>query len=272
MNSRRRVRAATVQGVAILVLIAGPAIPSRVDAQTLPKLNEPVTDLAGVIDPPSAAELDRRIRMLQSASGDAIAVLTVSTFAPYGSIEEYAVRVFEQSGAGQRGKDNGLLIVLAVTERRVRIEVGYGLEEFVPDGFAGDTIRQAMLPAFRDGQYGAGLLAGTTRIIRRIAERRNVTLTELPPEPAQRTQGGPSLLQIILAIIVLWAIISSIRNTGGAGRLRRGGWPMGPWGGVGGRYGGLGGFGGGFGGGGHRGGWGGFGGGRSGGGGASGGW
>ncbi len=103
-------------------------------------------------------------------------VLTVPTFAPYGSIEEFAVKEFEQAKIGQSGKDNGALVVLAVNERRVRIEVGYGLEEYITDGFSGDVIRQSMLPAFRGGQYGAGLLAGTTRCIQRIASARGVTL------------------------------------------------------------------------------------------------
>ncbi|MCC7009216.1 MAG: TPM domain-containing protein [Acidobacteria bacterium] len=249
---------------------------SQTLAQSLPTLTEPVTDLARVIDPGSAAELDRRIRVLERATGDAVVVLTVPTFAPYGSIEEYAVKVFERSGPGARNEDNGLLIVLAVNERRVRIEVGYALEEFVTDGFAGDTIRQTMLPAFREGEYGAGLLAGATRIIQRIADRRNVTLTDLPPEPVADRGGGLSLAHVIIMVVVLLAIIGAIRRGGGGPSIRRrGGWPTQPWGG-GGWYGGLGGFGGGFGGG-HRdggfgGGFGGFGGGRSGGGGASGGW
>ena len=94
------------------------------------------------------------------------------TFQPYADIKEYAVKMFENSGRGigESGKDNGLLIVVAVEDRKVGIEVGYDLEGFVTDGFAGQTIREAILPAFRQGQYGAGLLAGTTRIINRIAE------------------------------------------------------------------------------------------------------
>ena len=243
-------------------------------AQTLPALSAPVTDLAGVIDPASAAELDRRIRALEAATKDAVVVVTVKTFAPYGSIEEYAVKLFEQAGIGQRGKDNGVLIVFAQQERRVRIEVGYDLEEFITDGFAGDTIRQRMLPAFRDGRFGDGLLAGASRIIDRIAERRGVG--PLTPQPAQDESPDPAPpIGVVIAMILIF-IIASIRSGGGP---RRRGRRWGPWsgwtGGVGpfgggfntGGFGGFGGFGGGGGGG-----FGGFGGGRSGGGGASGGW
>ena len=85
-------------------------------------------------------------------------------------------------GIGERGRDNGLLILLAVKDRQVRIEVGYELEQFITDGFAGETSRQEMIPSFRRGDYGEGLLAGTTRIISRIAQGRNVTLQGVRPE------------------------------------------------------------------------------------------
>jgi uncharacterized protein len=244
--------------------------------QALPTLTAPVTDVAGVIDPASAAELDSRIRTLEARTKDSVVVVTVKTFAPYATIEEYAVKLFEQAGIGQRANDNGVLIVLAQQERRVRIEVGYGLEEFITDGFAGEVIRHQMLPAFREGRFGQGLLAGTSRIIDRISERRGVgPLTPQAP-PDQSPEPMPPIATIIFVIIAI-AIASRIRRSmmGPPGRRRR----RGPWsgwtGGVGpfggglntGGFGGFGGFGGGGGGG-----FGGFGGGRSGGGGASGGW
>src|SRR5437660_949098 len=116
-----------------------------------PALTDTVNDFAHMIDPASRAELDRRIRALKAASGDVVVVATVPTFQPYGSIEEYAVKMFENGGrgVGDKGKDNGLLIVVAKNDRKVRIEVGYDLEQFVPDGFAGQTIREAITPAFK---------------------------------------------------------------------------------------------------------------------------
>lgn len=234
----------------------------------LPVLTAPVNDFAQVIDSASAAELDRLIRTLQTATGDVVVVATVETFAPDATIEEYAVRLFERAGIGARKTDSGLLILLAVKDRRVRIEVGYGLEEFIPDGFAGDTIRTEMLPAFREGNYGRGLVAGTTRVIMRIAQGRGVTLDNVAPVPARaapQRDTGPSIWTILVIFLIL-ALMNKFGGFGGgvlpSGRGRRGTWS--------GWHGGLGGFGGGFGGGG--GGFGGFGGGRSGGGGASGGW
>src|SRR4029079_298814 len=143
-----------------------------------PALTDTVNDFAHIIDDQSRAELDRRIRALKQATGDELVVATVPTYQPYGSIEEYAVKMFENGGRGigEKGKDNGLLIVVARDDRKVRIEVGYDLEGLIPEGYPGKTIREAINPAFRAGNYGAGLLDATTRIINHIAEQRNVTL------------------------------------------------------------------------------------------------
>jgi uncharacterized protein len=255
--------------LAICLVVSGQLL-----AQSLPKLTAPVNDFAEVIDARSAAEMDTRIRALLAASGDTVVVATVETFAPYATIEEFAVKLFEQAGIGDRERDRGVLVVMAENERRVRIEVGYGLEEFITDGFAGDVIRQEMLPAFRSGEYGPGLLAGVTAIIRRISERRGVDVEGLPAAPEAPVYEGPSVFQIVLIILVLMAIASIGSTRGGGPRMRgRGGHWHGGIGGFGGGFGGFGGggFGGGFGGG-RGGGFGGFGGGRSGGGGASGGW
>jgi uncharacterized protein len=241
-----------------------------------PALTTPVNDFANVIDPESERELDRRIRALQAASGDVVVVATVPTYQPYGDIEEYAVKMFENGGRGigQKGKgDNGLLIVVAVQDRKIKIEVGYDLEQFITDGFAGETIREAITPEFKRADYGAGLLAGTTRIVNRIAEGRGVTLQNVPAAPAPRRSTGTGFPWWIIVIWILILILGNRR------RRRRGRmWGVGPWSGWNsgiGPFGGGGGFGGGFGGfggGGGGGGFGGFGGGRSGGGGASGGW
>jgi uncharacterized protein len=242
----------------------------------LPELTEPVNDFANVIALEEEREIAQLSRSLMAASGDAIVVVTVDTVAPYATVRDYAVELFENHGRGigERGKDNGLLILLAVNERRVEIEVGYGLEEWITDGYAGETSRDDMVPEFRAGRYGAGLLAGTARIVGRIAEGRNVTLTgvDLPPE---RPRPGLEIpFPLIVGIFIAFMLLS--RTLGGPGRGahrwgRRSGWSgwssgVGPFGGGGwGR-------GGGFGGGGFGGGFGGFGGGRSGGGGGGAGW
>jgi uncharacterized protein len=267
MGRRRR-----LAGIAIVVALVGPG-PGR--AQTLPALTAPVNDLAGIVDAASEAELDRRIRALQRATGDVIIVATVPSYAPYADERELAVKLFENSkrGLGQRGVDNGLLVLVAARERRVAIEVGYGLEGIITDGTAGETIREAMLPAFRAGEFGRGLLLAVARLSTRLTQARGVAIDPAPePSREDRQPLAPALLPLL---VFLFFIILSSR----ARHARRRRWTRGPWsgwsGGVGPFGGGVfgGGFGG-FGGGGSRGGggFGGFGGGRSGGGGASGGW
>jgi len=247
---------------------------SSIDAAPLPELTAPVNDVAHVIDPASAAEIDRTSRALQAKTGDAVVVVTVPTIEGWGDINEYAVKLYENHGRGigEKGKDNGILIVLAMKERKVKIEVGYGLEMWITDGFAGETIREYMAPRFREGQFGAGLRAGAERIITRIAQGRNVTLDGVRvPQARSNERGTPIPLSVIVLIFVIILIVSRIG--GGPGRRRRF-WGGGPWSGwssgvgpFGGGFGGGGGGGGGFGGG-----FGGFGGGSSGGGGASGSW
>ena len=106
-------------------------------------------------------------RALKAASGDVVVVATVPDIDGYGDIREYATKLFENhgKGIGDKGKDNGLLIVLALKERQVWVEVGYDLEQWITDGFAGETSRLVMVPAFRAGDYGTGLRAGTARIV-----------------------------------------------------------------------------------------------------------
>jgi uncharacterized protein len=260
--------------LAALTLIVVTPSAARAQTASLPALTLPVNDLANVIDARSAQEMDRRIRALQAATGDAVIVATVPTFAPYGSIEQFAVKLYEHAGIGTKEKDNGALILVAVNDRRARIEVGYGLEGTLTDGFCGDVIRTAMLPAFRQNNYGEGLLEAVTQVINRVAAERGVTLSDVPAPQAprgSRSQGGSGGLRTIIMIIVILILIGrggggmmglllgSILSGGGGyrGGRSRGGWSGGGFGGGG--FSGSGGFGG-------------FGGGSSGGGGASGGW
>ena len=148
-------------------------------------------------------------------------VATVDTFKPYGDIREYAVKMFENRGRGigQRGKDNGLLVLLAVNDRQVWVEVGYDLEEFITDGFAGETARELMVPEFRRGNYGAGLLAGVSRI--RLAHR------GAPERHAARCSAGAAAYRVrgpgpaercSWPSFVLFIVINAIAGRLGGGR------------------------------------------------------
>ena len=166
----------------------------------LPELTGPVNDFAHVIDPDSSREMDRMIRELQDKTGDVVIVATVPTLAPFGDIREYATKLFENRGRGigDKAKDNGLLLLVAPNDRRVWVEVGYGLEQWITDGFAGETSRDFMAPEFRQGRFGPGILAGATRIIGRIAQGRNVQLTGVePPRAVSHPRAVPESIVIV---------------------------------------------------------------------------
>jgi uncharacterized protein len=271
------------RGSGLAALIAVGALLSgwtALSAQSqLPELRAPVNDFAGVMDERSTQDADRLIRTLQSRTGDVIVIATVETVEPFADAKEYAVKLFENHGRGigERSKDNGLLVLLAMRERRVQVEVGYGLEPFVTDGFAGETSRTVMSPYFRQGEYGRGLVAGVERFAARIAQGRGVDIG-VPPDrtPVPRARPGISsggVVALIVLLLIGMQVIGAISRFNHRRRRRWGrprtwsGWHsgVGPFGGSGG-FGGFGGFGGGGGG------FGGFGGGRSGGGGGGASW
>ena len=271
-----RIRVPRVLQVCALALVLATSATAQAPA---PELTAPVNDFAGVIDANTEAELDGLIRRLQTASGDVIAVATVKTFQPAADIRVFANEMFENhgKGIGQKGKDNGMLVVLAVDDREVWAEVGYDLEGIITDGFAGETSRQTMVPYFRKNDYGGGLLAGVTVFAQRIAAARNVELEGVPVrqpvENVGRPGGGFPFVLILFMAILFINVVRGIMNalTGGrrGRRRRRWGSMVGPFGAG---YGGWHSGGGGWGGGGFGGGFGGFGGGRSGGGGGGASW
>jgi uncharacterized protein len=138
-------------GVLFLVIVSSIAI-----AQEIPTLQKYVTDNAGVLTSSDIARINTLAAEIEENTTVQIAVLTVDTTEP-STIEQYAVEVFEKAGIGFEDKDNGLLIVVAVIDRRWRIEVGYGLEPIITDSTAGLIGRTYMTPAFQDERYGEGI-------------------------------------------------------------------------------------------------------------------
>jgi uncharacterized protein len=222
-----------------------------------------VNDTAGVLQPAQRQQLEAALRDLARKTGAEVAVVTADTV-PDGDVERAATDLVERWGIGKKGKDTGALILCAVGDRRVRIEVGYGLEGILPDGKTGRIINEVMLPRFRAGDMSAGLIDGAMTVAGVIAADAGVTLGGAPQagSPHRSMRRRPTLASAIfsLVMLVVMAIVFA-RNP----RLFMLFMVMGSARGYGGYH--RGGFGGGLGGG-----FGGFGGGMSGGGGASGGW
>ncbi len=130
---------------------------------TIPLLATRVTDTSATLNMSEVAALDQKLRELEAKTGGQLAILIVPTAQPE-TIEQFALRVAEKWKVGKKGKDNGGLIVLAMAEKKVRIEVGYGWEGALPDVEGKRIIREAMSPFFKQGQFGAGLGAGIDKI------------------------------------------------------------------------------------------------------------
>ncbi len=238
-------------------------------AQPIPRPSGFLNDFAGVIDAAEAERMETLAAAVKERTGAEIAVVTVESFAPAADIEEFAVELFRSWGIGEKGRDNGVLLVLAMKERRVKIEVGYGLEGAVPDAMAGRILDAAVLPPFREGRFGEGLLRGAEALAAAVAKENNIDPAEfrLPASAvkAVRTsqKDGLGLAEIIFLIVffsiwgpgffggILMALLRSGGGRGyrgggfGSGGFRSGGFGSGGFGGFGGGGGGFGGFGGG---------------------------
>jgi uncharacterized protein len=220
-----------------------------------------VTDLAHVIPAATAARITALATQLRDETGAEIAVLTVDTTAPLDDFN-YALRIAEAWKPGRKGEDTGVVFLVAVKDRKVRILVGYGLEAILPDGLIGEIRDREIVPAFRAGDIGEGVWRGVVALATRIAAARGARLDGAPASrPAGQPQSG-GLVFLVLVIVIIAVMVYLTTFAPGVRARGRG------YGG----YGGFGGFGGGFGGGGGGGGFGGFGGGSFGGGGAGGSW
>jgi uncharacterized protein len=262
----RRIASVAIVSVALMAASAIGAFAARPSAD-FPAFTAPVVDTAGVVPPSVEQSVSLGLEDYQRRSGRQVAVAVVPTTGDQ-SLEDYSIDLAREWGVGQEGRDNGVLLLIAVRDRRVRIEVGRGVEGRLTDLESGRIIRDRLVPLLAAGRYGAAVQQGTDAIRKALGDRR---VGRLPPAPVDESATSPSARSIgalFVPILVIGLLVASL--FGRRRRRRR-------WGGLGvpiiwgGGLGGLGG--GGFGGGGlGGGGFGGGGGGGFGGGGASGGW
>jgi len=157
-----------------LALVACAAASQAVDWKTLQPQGY-VSDFAGVIPDSSRAPLEAYCAAVEQSTGAQMALVTIPSLEDE-PIEDVANTIFRAWGVGQKGKNEGILMLLAVRDRRSRLEVGYGLEPILPDGLSGSILRQ-MRPALRQNDYGDAMLAAAETIGNAIAQAKHVTLT-----------------------------------------------------------------------------------------------
>ena len=148
----------------LVMLWLGWAGLSAADDAAVPYLSGRVVDQAEILTAPARERIDNMLQAHEQATGNQIAILTINGIGAEG-IEDFAVRVFETWKLGSGEKDNGVLIVVAPQEHRMRIEVGYGLEDKLTDVAADRIIRNLMTPRFREGNYDVGVEAGATAVV-----------------------------------------------------------------------------------------------------------
>jgi len=247
-------------------------------AQTFPKLSGRVVDQANLLDPAQEAALTAKLEGLETRTKRQLVVATLNSLEGY-EISDYGYRLgrtwaLGQDGKGETEKDNGVILIVAPNERKMRIEVGYGLEPILTDGLSSTIIRNDITPAFKAGDFPAGINAGVDRII---------TQLELPADEAAKIasaaqqnqgqdEGFPLGAIIFMLFILFFVVLPIIRSLNGGGKKHRrsgyggpviiwggndwgGGGGGSSWGGAGGGFGGFSGGGGRFGGGGASGGW-----------------
>jgi uncharacterized protein len=215
-----------------------------------------VTDLADVLPAATERRITALAEELQAKTGAEIAVLTVETTAPLDDFT-YAMQVADAWKPGRKREDTGVVFLVAVKDRKVRILVGYGLEGILPDGRVGALIDEEVLPSFRAGRLDEGIARGVEAVAGHVAAARGVTLTGVAPRRA-RPAARPIPWQVVLLLLLLLLVFVAVSGLVPARQRRRGfrrgrGFPYGGWGGGGGwdrdfGGGGFGGGGGGFGG------------------------
>ena len=229
-------------------------------AINFPKLTGQVVDNADLLSRSTETKLAQQLAAHENATSNQVVVVTLKDLQGY-SIEEYGYQLGREWGIGQKGEDNGVLLIIAKAERKIRIEVGYGLEGTLTDAISANIIHSVIRPAFKKRQFEQGISAGASAIIEALGGQYKM-------KERGKKQEASGLMWLFFAAVIFWPIItpflpsSFLNQRIGGGRSRYG------YGGYsGGLGGGFGSGGGGFGGGGFGGGGGGFGGG-----GASGGW
>jgi len=215
--------------IAKLALLLAGAIPMfALDPASL-KPQGYVSDFAHVIDPASRQAAEQYCSRFEQATGVQMALVTIDSLddAP---IEDFANNLFRKWGIGHKGENDGLMLLLAIKDHKSRVEVGYGLEPILPDGFAGD-VAVDMRPLLRQGQYGTAMLQAAESMGSRVARAKRVSLDfDMQRPPATAVHHGPPVLVALLlyfsamggfAVLLIWYMRRLARKTGGP-RITRG--------------------------------------------------
>ncbi|OZC03131.1 TPM domain-containing protein [Rubricoccus marinus] len=188
--------------LALVLVLASGLLASGAHSQPgVPPLTGRVVDLGEVLSPATEQALDARLRALEDSTTEQVAVLTVPSLNGE-NLEQWATEVFRTWGLGQADQDNGVLLLIARDDRKIRIEVGYGLEALLTDARAGQIIRDEMTPRFRAGDFDGGTLGAVEAIIGSLDG------TYVPPEASGGSSGQTPI--VVWAVLVLCMLAAPV--------------------------------------------------------------
>lgn len=213
---RRRAVPATCVLVAIGV-VSGSTRPAGAEPPNLPRPTTHVVDRARVLSDRVERDIDRWLTELEQKTGAQVIALTIGSTDGV-DIRPWAMELLDRWKLGQKARDNGVLVCVAVKDRKYTIEVGYGLEATLPDGWCGSLGREHFVPNFRRGDYNRGLQNAAIAIAQRIAESNHATISGMPAAAVRRGQGRPPAIPLaVLLIVIAWVAVM----VAGARRQRR---------------------------------------------------
>ena len=210
--SARRLGAWLLALVAILF-----ALPALADPK-FPPLTGRVVDDAHVLSPQVQQQLTDKLQTLESTTGRQLVVATVPTLQGY-PIEDYGYQLGRTWGIGEKGKNTGAILLVAPTERKVRIEVGYGLEPVLTDALSSVIIQSAILPKFRDGDLQGGVVDGTNAIVEQLslpADQAKVRVQAASQPERHKAQGSP-IAGFLVFLFIVFVLSSLLRGRRGGG-------------------------------------------------------
>lgn len=203
-----RVRSAFLCVLITLVLAAGTALA----ALQFPALTGRVVDEAGLLSEAERQSLSEALKAHEDATGNQVVVVTLKSLQGT-TIDDYGYQLGRAWGIGRQGKNDGALLIVAPAEKKVRIEVGYGLEGILTDAASRLIIERIMLPSFRSGQFGPGIVAGTGAILKMLAGEAE----PLPKQPARNERETSSLVPLLMLGVFFVLVWLAHRNRGGGG-------------------------------------------------------
>jgi uncharacterized protein len=189
----------------IILIVIMLLMPLPLSALDVPQLGGRVNDYAGMLSPETKSRLEQKLSAFEHDQSTQIVVLTIPSLQG-DNIDQFAIKVAENWKIGQKGKDNGVILILAQAERKVRIEVGRGLQGVLPDITAGQIIRNTMRPYLKEGNFDQGITVGVDAIIAATKGEFKASPTETKKQPQKKSS---SLLTLLLLVSVAMLVVGS---------------------------------------------------------------